>query len=209
METSWARRSKRVGYIRHTEINKGKLYYECQYCTCAPLHHSHEVQVRLLCQPSLSHMTRVWQVLPRKKSITVRHVLYFSFLKVCAYVCLNVCTPCTPAEWTASSELSAWGSWQERGADTHWRPGWCCALRAEAQTNPLTHNVPSPLGERSMRSHLHATYRAMQTVCAKPSGTGVAPSAASWCSPCGWHSESCRGARPGRETWQRIKMMWQ
>lgn len=40
-------------------------------------------------------------------------------------------------------------------------------------------------------------YLKRKTVYAEPGGTGLVPSAASWCSPCDWHSESCLSAHPG------------
>lgn len=58
----------------------------------------------------------------------------------------------------------------------------------------------SSFGVFNVESCKQIMYLKRQTVCAKPSGTGPVPSAASWCSPCGWHSENCPHTHPGNET---------
>lgn len=50
------------------------------------------------------------------------------------------------------------------------------------------------------------TYLKRQTVCVKPSETGLGPSAVSWCSPCGWHWENYLHVHPETTTHNVIQL---
>lgn len=69
----------------------------------------------------------------------------------------------------------------------------------DTSTNHLSQDHLYLLKEYLMCGHLHKIYLTRQIVCAKPGGTGPVPSAASWCSPFGWHSENCPHAHPGKQ----------
>lgn len=127
------------------------------------------------------------------KSVTLLTNAFFTFEYNRLTICFHL--PSTPGKWLWSNVPNGKGSWQEKGADTRWRWGWCCVLMTGTQTNLTI----SSLGWFSVQGCNQITYLKRQTVCAKPSGTGLVPSAASWCSPCGSHSVNYPRAHPKKK----------
>lgn len=88
--------------------------------TCAPLHHSHEIHISLLCQPSIWHMSCVKQSLQMdRKYCNKRWCMSLKSSCTCPYRRLYVSIPYTPHRWWESNELNGTWSWQGTGADTH------------------------------------------------------------------------------------------
>lgn len=172
--------------------------------TCAPLHHTHKVQITLLCQPSISHMTCVWQILPQKRFISEKCAAWGVFLDKYLtghfkylYICL--CLYTMYSSWVMVVQRTKREMILAGKRCWHSLETGMMLCSEDTSTNNLRQNVLSLLREYLMCVP-DVIYLKRQTVCAKPSGTGVVLSGASWCSPSGWHSENCRRAHPGKTT---------
>lgn len=96
----------------------------------------------MLCIRQVLQRQQIWNLLVLQASTAMLHTHTYS---------MN--TPCTLHRWWRPSELSGTWSWQETGANTHWRLGWCYALMTYDLLNATilwdiesvggTRNVPS------------------------------------------------------------------
>lgn len=174
----------------HKITNSGQNKAAAWKTTCAPLHHTHKVQISFLCQPSIGYMLCIREDLQGQIQ---------NFLELTSIKC-NAPHACIQYIHTL---YSSWVMATQRANRDMILAGNRCRHSLETGMMLCSDDMSSIRLKNRCKSFnllaVQGTYQVRQTVCVKLSGTRVGAWVASWFSPSGWHSGNWHCKQSGKE----------